>query len=122
NDWTFRMTRSEEPDLLGNVTALGRRRRANDDQRMRSVERGKCLLRQRVAGSELVAVAKDRTQCLWNRPNRRRTPCKVLVDGEAFKRTMQPLRPICVGVAIGDEAAIFEDDRLGHYGTWRRTA
>ena len=56
------MARLEEPDLLSDVMALGRSRRADHDQGMRGIERRKGLVAQCMPGSEVVAVAEDGAQ------------------------------------------------------------
>jgi hypothetical protein len=67
-----------------------------------------------MASSEVVAVAEDGAQRFRNRTGRRRPTCEILVDAETFERAVQPFRPRRIGVAVGDEGAIFDGDRLGH--------
>jgi hypothetical protein len=81
---------------------------------MASVERRPRLVRESLARCELVAVAEDRAQCSWDRASCGLAANQVLVYVKAFKRTMQPLSPIRIGVAVGDKGAIFESDRFGH--------
>jgi hypothetical protein len=108
------MPRLEETDLLCDVGALGRRRRADDDQSMRGIECRERLVGQSVSRREVVAVAKDGAQALGDRAYRGLATDKVLVDAKAFQSTMQPLGPAGIGVAVGDEGAVFVGDGLCH--------
>ena len=56
----------EESDLLINVTASGRSGRAEDDQGGRSIKRRRCLIVQGQACAEIIAVAENGMQRLWN--------------------------------------------------------
>jgi hypothetical protein len=60
NDRVRPAQRLELPHFLVDVAALRRRRRADDDQEPRRPQRGQRLLAQRVAGGEVLTVAKDR--------------------------------------------------------------
>ena len=51
---------------------------------------------------------------LGDRARRGLAADQVLVDAEAFERAMQPLGPGRIGVAVGDEGAVFQRDGLGH--------
>src|SRR6185437_11101683 len=84
------------------------------DQRRRRVERILCLLSQRVACGELVAVAKHRTKRRRKRPGRRHPPGKVLIDRERLDPAMEPFRPAGIGVAVGYEGPVFQIGRLAH--------
>ena len=68
---------------------------------------------------EVVTIAEDGPERLGDRTNSRLAALEVLVDVEAFERAMQPLGPRRVGVAVGDEGAVFECDRLGHDRAYR---
>jgi hypothetical protein len=80
----------EEPDLLVHVVALGRCRRAEDDEGCRGVERGKCLLGERVARGEIVTITEDGLERLRDRPRFRLPADEVIVDAEALEPAMQP--------------------------------
>ena len=66
------------------------------------------LLGEGVARGEFVAVAEDGAQRLRDRSRRGHPADKVLVDVKGLEPAMQPLRPARVGMAVGDEGAIFE--------------
>jgi hypothetical protein len=68
----------------------------------------------RLSRCEVFAVAEDRAQALGDGASRRLPSGKVLVDLEALEPALQPLRPRRIGVAVGDEGAIFERNRLSH--------
>jgi hypothetical protein len=106
------MTLLEEPDLLVDIVALRRRGRAKHDQRRRGVKRGKGLLGQGVACGEVVAIAENGLDRLRDRPALRLPTGQIAIDAAALKPAMQPLGLSRVGVAIGDEGAVFERDGL----------
>ena len=108
------MARLEEPHLLVDVPALGRGRRAQHDQRRGGIECCDGLFGQAMPGGELVAVAEDWPQALGDRPRTGLAPDQLLVDGEALEPPVQPLRPLGVGVAVGQERPVFEHRRLSH--------
>ena len=108
------MPRLEQPDLFVDVVALCGSGRADDDESGRGVQRGERLLRERMARGEVVAVAEDGLQRCGDRARRGLAAGEILVDGEGFERAMQPLGPRGIGVAVGDEGAVFEGDRLCH--------
>jgi uncharacterized protein YoaH (UPF0181 family) len=85
--------RHEAADLLVDVLATRRVGRADHDQELRSLERGERLLGERMSSGEILAVAKDRAQCLGHRAGRRLPPNQILVDPVAFERSVQPLAP-----------------------------
>jgi hypothetical protein len=87
------MTRLEKAKLLVDVVALGGGGRAEHDQRGRGIERGKRLFIQRVTGREVLVVAKDRAQRLWDPTRRRLAADKVLVNGESLELGMEPTWP-----------------------------
>jgi hypothetical protein len=108
------MPRFEQPRLFVDVVAARRVGRADHDQSRGRVERRKRLLGQSLAGGEVFAVAEDRAQARGDRASRRLPSGQVLIDLEAFEPTLQPFRPARVGVAVGDEGAIFERERVRH--------
>jgi hypothetical protein len=63
---------------------------------------------------KVVTVAEDGPERLGDRTNSRLAPGQVLVDVKILKRAVQPLRPRRIGVAVGDEGAVFKRERLGH--------
>ena len=81
---------------------------------MARIERGERLLGERVTRGKVVAVAEDGLQRCGDRARRGLAAGEILVDGERFERAVQPLGPSRIGVAIGDEAAVSEGDRLCH--------
>ena len=108
DDRPLRMKRLEGAYLLVDVMTLSGRRRADDDERRRRIERGTCLLVERMTGGEIVAVAEDGAKRRRYRSGCGLAADQILVDGKRLKRTMQPSRPVRVGVAVGNEGAVFE--------------
>src|SRR6476659_3081355 len=87
DDRPFRMTRSEQANLFCHVAALSGGRGADDDQRPRGLECGKCLLRRRLADGDIAWVAIDRAQRLVDGPYGV-SPDEVLIAAEAFQPAM----------------------------------
>src|SRR5262249_59604267 len=87
--------------------------RADDDQELRGFERSQRLRGERVAGGEILAVAKDRPQRLRHWADGSVAADEVLVDVKGFERAMQPPAPCRVVMAVAQEGAV--SDR-GHAG------
>ena len=111
---TVRMARLKQAHLFVDIVALGRSRGAKDDHRGRCVECGDGLLGEAVPGSELVSVAEDGSETLWDRPRRGVASNQFLVDRKVLEPPVQPLRPLGVRVAVGEERAVFERGGLSH--------
>ena len=92
---------------FGHVAALSGGRRTDDDQRPRGVECGKRLLRRRLADGDIAWVAIDRAQRLVDGACGI-SPDEVVIAAEAFQPAMEPLRPIRIGVTVGNESAVLE--------------
>src|SRR6185369_11334056 len=67
-----------------------------------------------MAGGEVVAVAEDGPQCLWDYSGCCRAANQLPVDAEGLQPAVQPLRPARVAVAVGEERAVLEWDRRRH--------
>jgi hypothetical protein len=59
-----------------------------------------------------VKSSRSRAKLAGNFAGRRLATDQVLVDRERFQAAMQPPRPAGVGVAVGNEGAIFEGSGL----------
>ena len=97
----------EEADFLVHVMAFRRRGRAEHHQSGGSVERGDGLIVQRTARAEIFAVAEDGAELPRNRAERGRA-ARQPAQREAFEARMQPFRQRGVGMAVGEEGAVFE--------------
>jgi hypothetical protein len=73
-----------------------------------------CVWSESMARGGFVAIAEDWAERVRHGAGQRLAPSEVLIDGEAFEGAMQPLRPDHIGVAIRDEGAVFDGDRLCH--------
>src|SRR5262249_26685093 len=104
----------EPAHLLVDVFALRRIGRADNDQKLRRFERGEGVVVERVPGRKILAIAEDRAQRFWDRPRPCRAAGEVLFDAIAFESGVQPLGPRLVAMAVAQEGAIFERDRLAH--------
>ena len=120
DDGPLGVPRFEQPNFFRDIGALGGGRRADDDQRGGRIERGERLVAERMAGGEVVAVAEDGPQGFGYGPALGLTPDQVLVDAERLQPAVQPLGPSRVGMAVGDEGAVFVRDGLRHDPTHPR--
>src|SRR5262249_44420799 len=105
--------RLELADLLVDVVARRNVRRAHHDQELRRLERSDSLRGKRRTGGKVLAIAEDRAPRSWHRAGRRGAPGQVPCDAIPFERTVQPLAPRPVAVAVAQERAVLEARRVG---------
>jgi hypothetical protein len=55
---------------------------------------------------EIVSVAEDRAQRLRNHPHGRQSAGQVPIYPKAFEAPVKPVRPLSVGVGIGDKGTV----------------
>jgi hypothetical protein len=106
--WPVGMPPSKEPHLLVYSNPTGRERGAQYDQCGGRIERCNGGVGQRTTAGKILAVPKNRSQCLGHRAERRRAPDQVLVDVKAFKRAVEPLRPAHIAVAVAQKRAVLQ--------------
>src|SRR5262245_18598193 len=108
------MARAEQPHFLIDRRPIRRHRRAQDNERGRGIERRNGGISQRAPTGEVLAIPKDRSQRLRDRPDGGVAANPILVDATGFERTVQPLRPPRIVVAVTQERVIFECRDLRH--------
>jgi hypothetical protein len=106
--------RSEAENLLVDVSAFRRVRRAEHDQELGCPQRRQRVLGERIAHQITVAAAEDRSQRPWHRTRGRRPPEEVLVDAIAFEGGSQPPSPTRIAVTVTQEYAVLERSVLCH--------
>ncbi len=71
------------------------------------IECGERLLGECMTRGEFVTIAEDGAERLGDRSRRSHPAYKVLVDVKGLEPAMQPLGESRVGMAVGDEGAVF---------------
>ena len=93
-------------DLLVHPAGGGSGGRADHHQKQRLLQGGRDLRGQVRGCAEFIAIAEDRLQAIWNRPERSRASDDRAGQPVGFEPAMNPLAPACVAMAVADEGPV----------------
>src|SRR6516165_5389678 len=98
-------------DFFVDVFALRGARRADNDEELRSFERGNGLIGKRLPSRKALAVAEDRAKRFRHPTDDRLAARQILANAVAFQCCVAPR---LVAMAVAQEGAIFKWDGLAH--------